>query len=118
MKTACAISILGFLASAAAFAPHPSFHRLSSSLTTQRFAAKVDFALLFDCDGVILETEELHRLAYNAAFKAADLTIGGEPVEWSVKYYGEFSVFSGNNIDGTAQHVMNTLQHSMSIKPS
>jgi hypothetical protein len=23
------------------------------------------FALLFDCDGVIVETEELHRLAYN-----------------------------------------------------
>ena len=47
-----------------------------------------EFALLFDCDGVILETEEFHRLAYNAAFKAADLTIDGEPVEWSVEYYG------------------------------
>lgn len=90
MKTA---TILGCLASAVAFAPHPSFHRLSSTTTTQSFAAKVDFALLFDCDGVILETEELHRLAYNAAFKAADLTIDGEPVEWTVKYYGEFSTF-------------------------
>lgn len=46
-----------------------------------------DYALLFDCDGVILETEEFHRLAYNAAFQAADLTIDGEPVEWSVAYY-------------------------------
>lgn len=54
-----------------------------------RFAATSDFeyALLFDCDGVILETEELHRLAYNAAFKAAELTINGKPVEWSVEYY-------------------------------
>lgn len=43
-----------------------------------------EFALLFDCDGVILETEELHRLAYNAAFKEFDLTIAGQPVEWSV----------------------------------
>lgn len=27
-------------------------------------------ALIFDCDGVIVETEELHRLAYNGAFQA------------------------------------------------
>lgn len=54
---------------------------------TPRFASKYEFALLFDCDGVILETEELHRLAYNEAFKAADLTIDGKPVEWSVEYY-------------------------------
>lgn len=40
-----------------------------------------DYALIFDCDGVIIETEELHRLAYNAAFKAANLEIDGEPVE-------------------------------------
>jgi phosphoglycolate phosphatase-like HAD superfamily hydrolase len=46
-----------------------------------------DFALIFDCDGVIIETEELHRLAYNAAFKAAGLKIDGNPVEWSVEYY-------------------------------
>ncbi|KAF5832639.1 HAD-like domain-containing protein [Dunaliella salina] len=44
-------------------------------------------ALLFDCDGVIVETEELHRLAYNAAFTAFDLTIDGEPVQWSTEYY-------------------------------
>jgi HAD superfamily hydrolase (TIGR01509 family) len=50
-------------------------------------SCEYDFALLFDCDGVILETEELHRLAYNAAFEAADLTIGGERVAWSVAYY-------------------------------
>mmetsp|Transcript_2446 Transcript_2446/g.3739 ORF Transcript_2446/g.3739 Transcript_2446/m.3739 type:complete len:316 (-) Transcript_2446:176-1123(-) len=57
--------------------------RSSSSLS----AASYEFALLFDCDGVILETEELHRLAYNEAFRAADLTIEGEPVVWSVPYY-------------------------------
>jgi HAD superfamily hydrolase (TIGR01509 family) len=60
----------------------------SATFTTRTFATKnYDFALLFDCDGVILETEELHRLAYNEAFKAADLTIDGTPVEWSVEYY-------------------------------
>ena len=45
------------------------------------------FALLFDCDGVIVETEELHRLAYNGAFEAFELKIDGTPVEWVVEYY-------------------------------
>ena len=46
------------------------------------------FALLFDCDGVIVETEELHRKAYNASFKHFGLVIPGKgKVEWSVEYY-------------------------------
>jgi hypothetical protein len=49
--------------------------------------SEYEYALLFDCDGVILETEEFHRLAYNAAFEAAELTIDGKPVNWSVEYY-------------------------------
>lgn len=36
---------------------------------------------------MILETEELHRLAYNAAFKEFGLKIDDEPVVWSVEYY-------------------------------
>lgn len=32
-------------------------------------AAKEMKALVFDCDGVILESEDLHRVAYNAAFE-------------------------------------------------
>lgn len=42
---------------------------------------------LRSCDGVIVETEELHRRAYNAAFQAFGLTIDGQPVEWTVEYY-------------------------------
>jgi beta-phosphoglucomutase-like phosphatase (HAD superfamily) len=38
-----------------------------------------EFALLFDCDGVILEMEELHGLVYNEAFDTSRLTIDGEP---------------------------------------
>jgi HAD superfamily hydrolase (TIGR01509 family) len=77
--------VLGFVGLAGAFTvPRHSAFRPSS---TRVHASNYEFALLFDCDGVILETEELHRLAYNAAFKAADLTIDGEPVEWTVKYY-------------------------------
>jgi hypothetical protein len=44
-----------------------------------------EYALLFDCDGVILETEELHRLAYNEAFRKFDLRVDGRPVVWSVR---------------------------------
>ena len=63
-------------------------------LHSRRFLAQsvlrmvADYALLFDCDGVIVETEELHRLAYNEAFKTFDLKLpNGNPVEWTVAYY-------------------------------
>ena len=39
------------------------------------------------CDGVIVETEELHRRAYNAAFQDFGLNVDGVPVDWDVKYY-------------------------------
>ena len=73
-------------------------------------SSSYEYALLFDCDGVILETEELHRLAYNEAFKAAGLLLQEQddddddddddknndnqeqepntvPVVWTVEYY-------------------------------
>ena len=54
--------------------------KLSSSLQ--------DYALLFDCDGVIVETEELHRVAYNKAFEKFKLTLPGDiPVVWDPHYY-------------------------------
>ena len=84
------VSLSCCLASVLSFAPAASLVGRSlsrQSSNTQRYATSYDYALLFDCDGVILETEELHRLAYNAAFQAADLTIDGKPVEWSVAYY-------------------------------
>jgi HAD superfamily hydrolase (TIGR01509 family) len=72
----------------APFGNRPLHPRLSSKTCTQvAQGTNYDFALLFDCDGVIIETEELHRLAYNAAFEAAELTIDDKPVEWSVEYY-------------------------------
>jgi len=61
--------------------------KLSPSTNLSAKPGEFEYALIFDCDGVIIETEELHRLAYNAAFKAADLQIDGNPVEWSVEYY-------------------------------
>ncbi len=48
-------------------------------------------ALIFDCDGVLVDTErDGHRVAFNAAFKA----IGWE-TQWSVERYGELLTTSG-----------------------
>ena len=59
----------------------PTRHAAHTS-TLSASAGESPYALLFDCDGVIIETEELHRLAYNAAFKEYNLQINEEPVEW------------------------------------
>lgn len=47
------------------------------------------WCILFDCDGVIVETEELHRQAYNKAFETFCLINPStkEPVNWSTAYY-------------------------------
>jgi len=48
-------------------------------------------ALLFDCDGVIAETErDVHRISFNEAFKAKGLSD-----EWSVEKYGELLRIGG-----------------------
>ncbi|MBQ9988862.1 MAG: HAD-IA family hydrolase [Clostridia bacterium] len=48
-------------------------------------------ALIFDCDGVLAETErDGHRVAFNAAFKALGLE-----TEWDDKTYGELVLVSG-----------------------
>ena len=42
-------------------------------------------ALIFDCDGVLVDTErDGHRVAFNQGFRAAGLT-----AEWSVERYGD-----------------------------
>lgn len=40
-------------------------------------------ALIFDCDGVIVESEELHRLTYNQTWKSEGLDF-----EWDYELYG------------------------------
>ena len=70
--------------------------QLYSSADDNSDFGKPEYALLFDCDGVILETEELHRVAYNAAFQKFNLMIDNEPVVWSVRgnfYFATFLVF-------------------------
>jgi HAD superfamily hydrolase (TIGR01509 family) len=48
-------------------------------------------ALIFDCDGVLVDTErDGHRVAFNAAFKEFGLDD-----EWDVAYYGELLQIAG-----------------------
>jgi hypothetical protein len=58
----------------------------SEDTTTTKTSSSYEYALLFDCDGVILETEELHRIAYNEAFRHFNCTIQNEPIFWSVRF--------------------------------
>mmetsp|Transcript_18043 Transcript_18043/g.38997 ORF Transcript_18043/g.38997 Transcript_18043/m.38997 type:complete len:311 (-) Transcript_18043:426-1358(-) len=71
-------------------------------------SAESPYALLFDCDGVIIETEELHRLAYNAAFKEFNLQIDNEPVDWSVAYYDVLQNTVGGGKNKMFFHFRNT----------
>ena len=48
-------------------------------------------ALIFDCDGVLVDTErDGHRVAFNRAFAAA-----GIDAEWDVGLYGELLKIAG-----------------------
>ena len=85
---------------------HPALE--ARSLALPAATSEFDWALIFDCDGVIIETEELHRLAYNAAFQAAELTIDGEPVEWSVEYYDILQNTVGGGKPKMFHHFRNT----------
>jgi beta-phosphoglucomutase-like phosphatase (HAD superfamily) len=55
-------------------------------------------ALLFDCDGVIAETErDAHRVTFNQAFKNK-----GIDAEWDVQLYGELLKIGGGKERMTA----------------
>jgi len=76
---------------------NPTHQNYDSFVTKRNLVVKsntnnYDYALIFDCDGVIIETEELHRLAYNAAFQQAGVEVNGEPVVWSTEYYDVLQV--------------------------
>ncbi len=56
-------------------------------------------ALIFDCDGVIVESEDIHRMAYNATFEHFDVRCpnsGDAPVVWTEEYYDELQNKVGN----------------------
>lgn len=75
----------------------PSSHAFFAPTTTWGSSAAVvrastasselesaNWALIFDCDGVILESESLHREAYNSVFREFEVDY-----TWSPEYYDE-----------------------------
>ncbi|RDX91667.1 Haloacid dehalogenase-like hydrolase domain-containing protein [Mucuna pruriens] len=56
-------------------------------------------ALIFDCDGVILESEHLHRQAYNDAFVHFKVrcpsSSSPHPLNWDVQFYDELQNLIG-----------------------
>ncbi|XAR62271.1 Sugar-terminal-phosphatase [Bertholletia excelsa] len=69
--------------------PSPTFFRpLSVSASSSPLKA-----LIFDCDGVILESEHLHRQAYNDAFSYFNVrcpsSSSSEPLNWGPEFYDE-----------------------------
>lgn len=56
-------------------------------------------ALIFDCDGVILESEHLHRQAYNDAFAHFNVrcpsSSSSGPLNWSLEFYDELQNLIG-----------------------
>mmetsp|Transcript_26149 Transcript_26149/g.38727 ORF Transcript_26149/g.38727 Transcript_26149/m.38727 type:complete len:330 (+) Transcript_26149:136-1125(+) len=105
------------------FTPSSTFLKKNSRIATRQDATTLksttfDYALIFDCDGVIIETEELHRLAYNAAFKEAELEIDGETVEWTVEYYDVLQNTVGGGKNKMFFHFRNTTKAFPTSKAS
>eukprot|EP00271_Cylindrocystis_brebissonii_P008580 TRINITY_DN22970_c0_g2_i1.p1 TRINITY_DN22970_c0_g2~~TRINITY_DN22970_c0_g2_i1.p1 ORF type:complete len:353 (-),score=51.95 TRINITY_DN22970_c0_g2_i1:633-1670(-) len=73
------------------FSDRHIFGRSSSNRAIVFSAAAVPGfeALVFDCDGVILESEDLHRCAYNATFQHFNVMCPGndQNVNWSTEFY-------------------------------
>lgn len=67
-------------ACAAAPSRRTQFSRVVSSAAPSGVSSEC--ALIFDCDGVIVESEELHRLSYNECWAAENLGF-----EWSYEFY-------------------------------
>jgi len=68
--------------------------------------------LLFDCDGVIAETErDVHRISFNQAFKHKGLTN-----EWDVELYGKLLKIGGGKERMTGKLVFHlTISHNKHI---
>ncbi|XP_058096862.1 haloacid dehalogenase-like hydrolase domain-containing protein At4g39970 [Magnolia sinica] len=62
----------------------------SASSSSSQIPSSPLHALIFDCDGVILESEHLHRTAYNDAFAHFDVRCppsSSQPLNWGLEFY-------------------------------
>lgn len=89
------VSVRGIVVRQTSQASHTTYGRRRPQTLLhagQTIAERYFDALLFDCDGVIAETErDAHRVTFNEAFKAKGVT----GVEWGVEEYGELLKIGG-----------------------
>lgn len=67
-------------------------HRLSFNFKLSASSSSSFQALIFDCDGVILESEHLHRQAYNDAFLHFNVrspSSSSQPLNWDIQFYDQ-----------------------------
>lgn len=76
-----------------------SKHRAFSVSASASSSPRSLQALIFDCDGVILESEHLHRQAYNDAFVHFNVRCPSSsspgPLNWDVQFYDELQNLIG-----------------------
>ncbi|KAL2906123.1 hypothetical protein RDABS01_004833 [Bienertia sinuspersici] len=67
----------------------PKNRNFRSSSLVVKASTNSMIALIFDCDGVILESEDLHRQAYNDAFAFFNVRCPSSkgPLNWDVEFY-------------------------------
>lgn len=71
-----------------------------------------EWALIFDCDGVILESESLHRESYNDVFREFSVD-----VTWSPEYYDELQNTIGGGIPKMRYHFGKTSWPASKLGP-
>jgi HAD superfamily hydrolase (TIGR01509 family) len=65
-------------------------HRQQAHNNARNISCAADLkAVIFDCDGVIVESEDLHRRAYNAAFEHFDIKVDGKLAVWDEEFYDD-----------------------------
>ena len=74
------LTLAKHVAGAAGLCTRPRRHERGAALKASCAASNGATlkALLWDCDGVILESEDLHRRAYNAVFKHYNVLVDGK----------------------------------------
>ncbi|KAK7247405.1 hypothetical protein RIF29_42288 [Crotalaria pallida] len=72
---------------------HQHQHRRVMSVSASSSSSSSLQALIFDCDGVILESEHLHRQAYNDAFAHFKVRVPSsshhQPLNWDIHFYDD-----------------------------
>ena len=105
MRILWVLVLLGVVSVASAFAPSglkfgSAWKRLPLAkcrAQAQHIQPKASLgAVLFDCDGVLADTErDGHRISFNLAFKEFGLKVGDKDMEWDVDLYGKLLEIGG-----------------------